>query len=387
MFSMLEIGLREGVEAALIVGIIVAYLTRRGGFDALRRVWTGAGVDASTGLRVGNVPRVSRSGSGGDGGGRIFRRVAGTASSSFLVLLLVACGSSSPAADPGASDASISPAASVAANSGDDQGATTETVTSIAAAGQSSAGPMSPAEHAAVDQYRAFVEEQTAALVDRTSQFVTAVKAGDIEQAKSLYAWSRIPFEQIEPVAETFGDLDPAIDAREGDVPESEWSGFHRIEKALWVDGSLDGMTPVADKLLADVRQLQEKVGGVSLDTRLIAIGSAELLNEVSSSKITGEEERYSHTDLVDFQANVDGAKAAFNSIKDILAEQDPALANEITTQFDAVYQALAPYKSGDGYVLYTELTEDDTRALSQAVDALAEPLSHVAEHMGSAGR
>ena len=39
-----------------------------------------------------------------------------------------------------------------------------------------------------------------------------------------------------------------------------------------------------------------------------VANGSVDLLGEVAKSKVTGEEERYSHTDLGDFEANVDGA-------------------------------------------------------------------------------
>ncbi len=88
----------------------------------------------------------------------------------------------------------------------------------------------------AVEAYREFVLGQTEILIARTGEFADAVKAGDIDEAKDLFAYAREPYERIEPVAEAFGDLDPAIDAREGDVPKSEWTGFHRIEKALWVD-------------------------------------------------------------------------------------------------------------------------------------------------------
>ncbi|MCO5176472.1 MAG: EfeM/EfeO family lipoprotein, partial [Thermomicrobiales bacterium] len=182
------------------------------------------------------------------------------------------------------------------------------------------------------------------------------------------------------PVAESFGDLDPAIDAREGDVPDDEWTGFHVIEKALWVDNSLDGMEPVADKLLADVKSLREQVEDSNLSVEQIANGAVELLNEVSASKITGEEERYSHTDLIDFAANVDGSQAAYDAVQPILATRSEGLATTISEAFTNVDTALADYADGDSYVLYTDLTEEDTRKLSQVIDALAEPLSRVAE-------
>jgi len=230
----------------------------------------------------------------------------------------------------------------------------------------------------AVAAYRTYVEQQTKLLGATSAKFIDAVKAGDVARAKALYATARIPYERIEPVAESFGNLDPKIDARAGDVPAAEWTGFHPIEQALWVKGSLAGMDTMAEKLSTDIGELQARVKTVQLDPAQIANGAVELLGEVSKSKITGEEERYSHTDLVDFEANVQGAHAAFNALRPLVAESDPNLADEIDQRFDDVMTSLEPYRRGDGFVSYTELTTDDTRKLSQAIDALAEPLSQV---------
>src|SRR5262249_46523248 len=156
------------------------------------------------------------------------------------------------------------------------------------------------------------------------------------------------------------------IDARENDVPRSEWGGFHRIEKALWEEGTANGMAPVARQLLADVEELQEKVKKIDLQAVQIANGANELLGEVSASKITGEEERYSHIDLVDFEANVEGAEAASDALEPLLSAKNPKLAEEIEADFDKVYADLKPYRRGDGFVSYTDLTAADTRKLAQ---------------------
>jgi iron uptake system component EfeO len=232
---------------------------------------------------------------------------------------------------------------------------------------------------AAVAAYRTFIETRTHQLVARTRVFTGAVLAGDQERARSTFAWARAPYEAIEPVAESFGDLDPEIDARANDVPADAWTGFHRLEKALWVGRSLDRMAPVARKLRTDVAKLHSRVRTVELDPAQIANGATELLGEVSKSKITGEEDRYSHTDLWDFQSNVDGARAAFTALRPLLTERDPALAGLIALRFDAVDRALDPYREGGGFVLYTDLSTHDTRTLSSTIDALAEPLSKVA--------
>ncbi len=248
----------------------------------------------------------------------------------------------------------------------------------LTVSGKASAKAASPAEEKAVTQYRTYLEENTEDLVKATKPFVAAVENGEIEEAKILYPVARIPYERIEPVAESFGSLDPRIDARENDVAASEFEGFHRIEQALWEEGTTAGMAPVAAQLLADVKELQAKVETVELQAVQIANGANELLGEVSASKITGEEERYSHTDLVDFEANVEGAEAAFEAVEPLLSAGDPELAAEIEAGFEDVHAALEPYRRGDGFVPYTELSEADTRKLAQEIDALAEELSQV---------
>ena len=255
--------------------------------------------------------------------------------------------------------------------------AATGTLTATGAAASSTGA--SASTDAAVAAYRTYIETRTDQLVARTHVFTAAVLAGDQERARSTFAWAREPYEAIEPVAEAFGDLDPEIDARANDVPADAWTGFHRLEKALWVDRSLAGMAPVATKLRADVAKLHALVRTVELDPAQIANGATELLGEVSKSKITGEEDRYSHTDLWDFRSNVDGAQAAFVALRPLLAERDPALAALIAARFAAVDRALDPYRDGSGFVLYTDLNDTDTRTLSSTIDALAEPLSKVA--------
>lgn len=237
-----------------------------------------------------------------------------------------------------------------------------------------------PRLKAGTERYEDYVVEQSDLLAKRTQRFTDAVIAGDVEEAKSLYAPARVPWERIEPVAAKFGDYDPNIDAREGDVPQDEWRGFHRIEEALWERGSTEGQEEYARRLLEDVENLQGEVKGVKLEPVDLVTGSVELLNEVSAGKITGEEERYSHTDLYDIAANIEGSEVAFEELKPALAKADPTLASNIEQRFDSLYLELEAYEKGDGWVSYTELDEDERRALSQKVDALAEPLSEIGQ-------
>jgi len=240
---------------------------------------------------------------------------------------------------------------------------------------------------AAAANYVAYVRDQVARLVPATDAFLAAYRAGDDDAARSLYAITRASYERIEPVAESFGDLDPAVDFREADVPEGEeWSGWHRIEKDLWppADAGYVALTDeergyFADKLVDDTAALYDAVHdetySVSIDT--ISNGAIALLDEVATGKITGEEEIWSHTDLWDFQANLEGARVAYEGVRDIVEENDPDLVSDIDAQFDALEAQLAEHGSLDaGFTSYDELPSDDVRALANGVNALAEPLS-----------
>ncbi|WP_182880624.1 iron uptake system protein EfeO [Microbispora sp. H10949] len=232
----------------------------------------------------------------------------------------------------------------------------------------------------AVASYKRYIKSQSDTLLDKTKEFTEAVKAGDLAGAKELYPVARTYWERIEPVAEVFGDLDPAIDARENDVPDGEeWTGFHRIEKDLWVKKDVGGDGPIADKLMTDVNTIVTKAAAVDLSPVQLANGAKGLLDEVATGKITGEEDRYSHTDLWDFDANLQGSKAAVQALRPVLEERDADLVKTLDAKFADAEAALGRHRDGDGWKLHTELSKDDLRALSDAINALAEPISRVA--------
>ncbi len=233
---------------------------------------------------------------------------------------------------------------------------------------------------AATASYQRYVRSQTDALLVKTQEFVDAVKAGDVAKAKALFPVARTYWERIEPVAEIFGDLDPRIDGREEVIEEGmEFTGFHRIEKDLWVTGDVTASGPMADRLMADVREIVAKANAEQLSPLQLANGAKELLDEVATGKITGEEDRYSHTDLWDFSANVEGSKAAVAALRPVLEVRAPDLVSTLDRRFAAVETALGKHRSGDGWRLHNELSQGELKELSDAINALGEPVSQVA--------
>jgi len=238
----------------------------------------------------------------------------------------------------------------------------------------------------AQNRYRAYVQKQVDILLAGTERFVSAYRSGQDDRARALYPDVRSHYEAIEPVAESFGNLDPELDAREADLAQGQkWTGWHRIEKDLWPqrDPSYHALSTTERKkygqnLLDTTRMLHSRIGTLTFTTDQIANGSSGLMEEVATSKVTGEEEYWSHTDLWDLAANVRGARVAFEDVRPILEERDPALATTITKRFAEIDRLLAQQESGHGYRLYTELGDAEIKHLANAVNALSEPLSHL---------
>jgi iron uptake system component EfeO len=246
-------------------------------------------------------------------------------------------------------------------------------------------------QQAAVD-YATYVDNQIEFLLPPVKDLVAAIKAGDVKAAQAAYAKARPFYERIEPVAESFPDLDASIDLRVGDVEAgTRWTGFHPIEKSLFQGKTTKGLNPLAAQLLVDIKDLQTKAKALSVATVAnngkgyqpfeIANGASGLLDEVLKSKITGEEEAYSRIDLLDFEANVEGSLQAFATLEPALDQIDPTLVPKISAKFDALSTVLATYrdpKAVGGWKTYPELTASDKKKLTDALLAVQEPLSAI---------
>ncbi|MEV6437690.1 iron uptake system protein EfeO [Streptomyces anulatus] len=245
-----------------------------------------------------------------------------------------------------------------------------------------------PELDAAVAAYRQYTLDQAEETLPKAKVFAAAVKAGDIEAAKKAYAESRIGWERTEPVAESFGDIDPKVDLREdgleeGQDLEKDWTGWHRLERSLWQDKKITARDKeLADLLIKDLTVWQKKVGTAEITPTSMANGAKELLDEVATGKVTGEEERYSHTDLVDFKANVEGAQKSYALLKPVASKNDAALTEELDSRFAELNTLLDKYRADkNSYVFtsYDKVGKAERKELSDGVNALAEPLSKLA--------
>ncbi|MDO1510032.1 MULTISPECIES: iron uptake system protein EfeO [unclassified Neisseria] len=235
--------------------------------------------------------------------------------------------------------------------------------------------------------YKTYVQQEADQLVSKTAAFVAAVKAGEIDKAKAMFADTRTHYERIEPIAELFNELDPAIDAREDDFKagpkDPAFSGFHRIEHALWIEKTTKGVEAMADKLEQDVKKLKQEIDVLTFPPNKVVGGAAVLIEEVANSKISGEEDRYSHTDLSDFNANMEGAQKIVDLFRPLIAEKNKALLDNVDANFKAVNDILMKYKTADGFETYDKLSETDRKTLQAPINSLAEDLAKLRGTLG----
>lgn len=236
----------------------------------------------------------------------------------------------------------------------------------------------------ATSEYKTFVEGQIDQLLTDTEKFASLLKEGKLDEAKKIYPLIRMSYERSEPIAESFGESDVKIDFRLADYmdenkTEEGWSGFHRIEKILWEQNTTSGTETYANQLVNDIKELKAKVATVEVTPDMMLTGAVDLLNEVATSKITGEEEIYSHTDLYDFRANIEGAEKIFQLFKPLIKNKDEKLVASLEKEFKNVNSLLDKHMTDNQhYKLYTDLTKEDTKELAEAVTKLGEPLSQM---------
>lgn len=235
--------------------------------------------------------------------------------------------------------------------------------------------------------YETYVRAQGAAFAEAVAGFVAAIQAGDVATAKALYAPSRVGWESIEPVAELFSDLDQAMDSQEedfaGGVDDPAFTGYHRIERLLWVDGSSGDLEVLSGRLLADANDLAQRLQTLSIDAYQMTQGAGALIDEVAQTKMTGEEDRYSETDLWSIQANIDGSRRIVDIVRPSLAVVDPAYLERLDAAFAAVAEVTDRYRTEDGFQPFSAVTADDRAAMQAGLAGLAEVLWQLSGILG----
>ncbi len=271
---------------------------------------------------------------------------------------------------------------------------TTEAPQAAAPTATTTTAPAEAASKAPVDltapiaAYKSYVAQEVDQLTIKTKAFTDAVIAGNLTQAQKLYAPARVHWERSEPAAEAFSDLDGTMDQRadkfELKEKDPKFTGWHRLELILFQDKTTKGTKELATQLMKDTLELQKRMKTIAIEPKTMVGGAASLIEEVAANKISGEEDRYSRTDLWDFAANVDGSQRIVELLRPMLQTANPELLKRVDSNFAKVNTGLGKYKTPDGgYQAYDKLKDPDRKDLKAAITLLAEDLSKLRGTLG----
>ena len=225
-------------------------------------------------------------------------------------------------------------------------------------------------------EYRVYASYEIDALVDDTRRFTDAVKSGDLDAARGLYAAAHAHYARIAPIAGLFLDLDGAIDSRA--------EGFHRLEQGLSANPGAKNLAPVADRLNADVVALQGRFENLAVYPEPTIAGAAEVIGKSASARLAGEADRPEGADLSDLRANVEGVKKIVDLFQPLIEKTDGSLSRALAGDFADIEATLARYANADAaFAPSASLSAADRTALQNATKKLADDLALVRGALG----
>jgi iron uptake system component EfeO len=242
-----------------------------------------------------------------------------------------------------------------------------------------------------LSEFRVYLSSQGTALIKAVTALDQAIEAGDLSQAQALYLPARTAYQRLAPAAQRLAELDNAINARadyfEKREQDADFSGFHRLEFALFQQRNLEGLAPVAQRLLADVTTLKQQLLAQTLPPEQlvsIVVRNLNTLGDVRAA--SGEEERYSHIDLNGFAGNLDAARKVVELLRPLLTKSAAELLPTIDTALNAFDTELNGFRVNDGYASYDSVSAEQRKQIADKAKALADALDGIDPALGLSG-
>ncbi|TDV72005.1 iron uptake system protein EfeO [Pseudomonas sp. LP_7_YM] len=241
-----------------------------------------------------------------------------------------------------------------------------------------------------LSEYRVYLSTQSSALIRAVNDLQQAIASGDLNAAQQAYAPARAAYQRIAPAAQRLAELDNAINARadyfEKREQDSGFSGFHRIEFGLFSQKSVEGLTPVVQKLQSDLAALKTQLLAQSIAPEQLASMVVRNIRSLAEIRSNGEEERYSHIDLTGFAANLQGTRKVIDLLRPLLAKTSGDVLKKIDEAATALDDQLLTLKTGDGFTPYDQVTNEQRKQIADKAKALADALEGIDPALGLTG-
>jgi len=242
-----------------------------------------------------------------------------------------------------------------------------------------------------LSEFRVYLSTQGSAQIKAVTALQQAIEAGDLAQAQASYLPARAAYQSIAPAAQRLAELDNGINARadyfEKREQDPDFRGFHRLEYALFQQRNLDGLAPVAQRLLTDVTSLKQQLLAQSVAPEQLVSMVQRNLNSLADVRAgSGEEERYSHSDLNGFAANLAAARKVVDLLRPLLVKSDSALLATIDGALGAFDSELNGFKVDGGYASYDSVSAAQRQQIADKARALAAAFDGIDPALGLSG-
>lgn len=242
-----------------------------------------------------------------------------------------------------------------------------------------------------LSEFRVYLAVQGSALIKAATALNQAIASGDVAQAQALYLPARTAYQRLAPAAQRLAELDNQINARADYFEKREqdpaFVGFHRLEYALFQQRNLYDVTPIAQRLLADVTTLKQQLLAQSLPPEQLVGILVRNLNSLAEVRAgSGEEERYSHSDLNGFAANAQTARKVVDLLRPMLSKSSADVLANVDQAMSDFDNQLNAYKSADGYVSYDAVTAAQRQQIAAKAKALAAAMDGIDPALGLSG-
>ncbi|MBV4467669.1 iron uptake system protein EfeO [Pseudomonas sp. SWRI31] len=242
-----------------------------------------------------------------------------------------------------------------------------------------------------LSEFRVYLAVQSSALIKAATALNQAIASGDLAQAQALYLPARAAYQRLAPAAQRLAELDNQINARADYFEKREqdpaFVGFHRLEYALFQQRNLDDVTPIAQRLLADVTTLKQQLLAQSLPPEQLVGIVVRNLNSLAEVRAgSGEEERYSHSDLNGFAANAQTARKVVDLLRPMLSKSSADVLANVDQAISDFDNQLNAFKSADGYVSYDAVTAAQRQQIAAKAKALATAMDGIDPALGLSG-
>lgn len=238
-----------------------------------------------------------------------------------------------------------------------------------------------------LSEYKVFLIMQSNTMLKGAEALQTAIKAGDLEAARAAYLQTRAPYKRMEVIAGRFADLqsqiDPVAAYLEKREEDAAFTGFHRIEYGLWGKNSTEGLESFAAQLSDNLEALKDRLKSTKLTPDVLLRNTASFLNQQAEGQILAGDNAYSHLDLDDLNAKLDGVEKTLALVQQ-LSEKPAAVETQNTiATLQAFREEIASLSAGVPARSYAEIDQSARQKLAAQAKALSSAITKLTAAIG----